>query len=82
MDERDGSCASCGSTCRAIGQQLKPGQIPVFDLDTARKVAQWCPACKKVFCGRCCGAQIGGPSLKCPLCQRQTDFASLDHWRL
>jgi hypothetical protein len=81
MDPRDGSCHKCGSTCRAIGHQLKPGDIPVFDLATAKKVAEWCPTCRRVFCGNCCGASIGAGSMHCPKCFTTVEFAGIDHWR-
>jgi hypothetical protein len=81
MDERDGSCHRCRSTARAIGQQLEIGQIPVLSVDVARKIAMWCPVCRRVYCGKCCGASVGSVSLSCPSCANMVEFASVHHWK-
>jgi len=80
-DSRDGSCQLCGKTCRAIGQQLAPGDVPVFDRETFNGTAVWCSRCRRVFCGACLGATAGvGGIGKCPTCHEQTSYATSDHW--
>jgi hypothetical protein len=83
MDPRDGRCQRCGTTCRAIGQQVGPRQVPVFTPDIAQKTARWCPRCQKVFCGRCCGISeltLGYVNVVCPECGGKVEFARTDHW--
>ena len=82
MDRREGSCQRCGSTAIAVGDQFGSKALPVGDIASAQKTALWCSSCRKVFCGKCCGAVSGVTVLKfqCPSCAGNVRWAKVADW--
>lgn len=79
-DEIYGRCRKCFGTCTALGEPGK-SEVLVMTLDIARSAAEWCHSCKKVFCGRCCGAAVGAVALACPICGGIVGPADKNDWK-
>ncbi len=73
-------CDNCKERCTALDEPVMPGEVPLMEEDTARRMAYLCEKCNIMLCGRCVGISAYSQGY-CPRCGDQTGLASVGEAR-